>query len=102
MDEKGFQIYLNTCNLTSRVIGDYISRSKRVEKHEGNLDLYFKTDGGASLIRKLTYSKEDEKSCRAPLHSIKFTGTKGYKTIYDGTASLKNAIEAYFEFKRNQ
>ncbi len=100
MDEQGFFLYLEKCSLSTKVVGDYISRRKRVEKHEGNLDIHFKHDRGQSLIHKLTYTKEDEQNCCEPLHSIPFKGKKGYKTIYEGTASLRKAVNAYFEFKQ--
>lgn len=98
MDEQ-FSLYLER-SLSTNVVGDYISRCKRVERHEGNLDIHFKHDRGQSLIRKLTYTKEDEQNCREPLHSIIFKGKKGYKSIYEGTASLRKAVNEYFKFKQ--
>ena len=101
VDEYKFRIYLEKKNLSFRVVGDYISRCKRVERYEGDLDSNFIKDGGANIIRKLTYTKEDEKMCRQPIHSIEFKGSKGFTTIFDGTHSLRNAVESYFEFKRS-
>lgn len=94
-----FSMYLEKLPLSKRVVKDYISRCRKVEKYEGDLDIHFKHDKGQSLIRKLTYTKDDEQKCREPLHSIPFEGKKGYKTIYDGTASLRSAVKTYFEFK---
>lgn len=100
MDEIKFRIFLEKQKLSFKVVGDYISRCKRVEKHEGDLDSHFIKDGGATLQRKLTYTKEDEKMCIQPMHSINFKGSKGFTTIYEGTHSLRKAVESYFEFKR--
>ena len=98
MDEQGFKSYLDNCDLSLRVKGDYLSRCKRVEKYEGDLDQHFLKNRGSNLLDKLTYTKEDQQKELEPAHSIKITGTKGYESIYNGTASLRNAVSVYFEY----
>jgi len=49
-----FSMYLEKLPLSQRVVKDYISRCRKVEKYEGDLDIHFKHNKGQSLIRKLT------------------------------------------------
>jgi len=97
-----FRKYLIEHKLSTKVIGDYIYRCRRVEKYEGDLDVHYKLDEGNSLLSRLTYTKQDEKMRCQPSHSIDFKGTNGYKSIYDGTNSLRYAVNKYFEFKHDR
>lgn len=102
MDEINFRTYLQGKKLSIRVVGDYISRCKKVEECEGDLDSHLNCDGGSNLLRKLTYSKKDAELSREPLHSIYIKGTKGYLSIYAGTQSYRSAVRSYFEFKKSK
>lgn len=83
------------------MIGDAISRCKRVAKYEGNLDNHFNKDQGKSLLERLSYSKKDAELQIEPRHTIDIKGTKGYVSIYEGTLSLYRAVELYFEYKKS-
>lgn len=101
MREEQFRQYLSNKYKNPRVISDTISRCKRVEKYEGNLDKHFEEDEGGLILKRLTYGKRDAELCREPKHSIKINGSKGYISIYEGTLSLHKAVTLYFDYKRN-
>lgn len=96
--EEDFKSFL--CNKfdNQRIISDCISRCKRVQKHEGDLAEHYFSDKGQQLLSRLYYSIDDANQGKEPNHSIKFQGTKGYKSIYEGTKSLDSAVKCYFEF----
>jgi hypothetical protein len=71
-----------------------LSNCKRVEQYEGDLDSHFAENQGFSLIEKLSYSKDDKRNNRKPKHAVPINGD-----IYNGTATLKQAINLYFEYK---
>jgi len=75
-----------------------LTNCRKIEEHEGNLDDHFTKDKGASLIRKLTYTKDDELNKREKKHNIPIKGSKK-DSIYNGTATLKQAVRLYFDFK---
>lgn len=81
-----------------RVISDCVSRCRRVQKYEGDLCGHFQKDKGRLLLDRLTYSLEDVQKSIEAAHSIPITGSKGYKSIYDGTQSLYHAVHKYFDF----
>ncbi|SFQ37463.1 hypothetical protein SAMN05421670_1815 [Psychrobacillus psychrotolerans] len=102
MEIDKFKEYLEKTNNKERVITDIISRCKRVEKFEGNLDEHFQQDAGKSLLDKLTYNSKQASNQEPPKHSIKFNGNMGYDSIYQGTRSLYYAIKMYFSYKKEQ
>lgn len=79
--------------LQNRPISDALSRCRRVEKYEGDLDAHYHKDKMKNLFYKLTYSKDDEETGVTPRHSIPIQGN-----IYNGTSSLKNAVNLYRQF----
>lgn len=99
--EEEFKKYLSGITQNKRVIVDCISRCKRVQRHEGNLVNHYNNDGGKLLLEKLSYSMEEANQGFHPRHSIQFSGTKGFKSIYEGTHSLNTAVRHYFDFIRN-
>ena len=70
------------------------SNCLRVEQFEGDLDEHFERDRCRSLLNKLVYTTEDARRNHPPKHKIPIDGNQ--KT---GTATLKQAIELYVEFK---
>lgn len=98
MQEESFKIWLVTVRgLNERTAGSGLSNCKRVEASEGDLDKQWGADGLAALIGRLTYSKEDERSGRRPKHGIEIVGD-----VYNGTATLKNAVVLYREFRSSE
>lgn len=68
----------------------------RVERVEGNLDTHFEKDRCYALLDKLVYTAEDANHHRPPKHGILIDGN-----IKNGTATLKQAVSLYAEFKMN-
>lgn len=100
MREPEFLIWLendyktaNGTRMQKRPRGDAKSRCKRVENHEGDLDLHFSNDKMQMLIKKLTYSRADESFGTLPKHNIFIDGN-----LVKGTASLCSAIKLYQQF----
>lgn len=98
LKEDIFRAYLNEVFDNDRVVSDCISRCRRVNKYEGDLDSHYNNDRGRALLDKLTYSKTDAEQCKNPKHSISIKGSKGYYSIYEGTNSLFSAVKRYFDF----
>jgi len=74
-----------------------LANCNRVEEWEGNLDDHFKIDRGASLLQKMSYSKDDQRKGKRSNHNIPINGS-----TYNGTATLKQAVKLYFEFKAGE
>ncbi|MDR0287753.1 MAG: hypothetical protein LBI03_08655 [Clostridiales bacterium] len=69
----------------------------RICKFEGDLDGHYEKDLCSSLIKKLSYSTEDERHNRPTKHKIPIDGNKR-----TGTATYKQAVKLYVEFKNEQ
>ncbi len=93
------QIYLtrNGTSLQKRPQADAMSRCRRVEKNENDLDLHFNKDGMRGLLDKLTYTRADSSSGILPKHRIIINGD-----VVEGTASLRSAIKLYQQFKYHE
>lgn len=100
--EDAFRRYLGKVLSSERLVRDCISRCRRVEQQEGSLYNHYSNDRGRALMERLTYSKEDADRDLEPAHSITFKGSKGYQSIYEGTASLRNAVMHYMDFLKQQ
>ena len=95
MQEERFKVWLGDVRgFNERTVGSRLSNCKRVEANEGDLDKQWDTDELAGLIDRLTYSREDERSGRWPKHRIQIHGD-----VYDGTATLRNAVMLYHAFR---
>jgi len=79
---------------TSGTPNSRLANCRKVEQYEGDLDFHFEKDRGLSLIEKLSYSTADKRNNRKPKHAVPINGD-----IYNGTATLKQAIKLYFEYK---
>ena len=93
MDEKQFTKWLKE-KYSKRTIQSRLSNCRRVEEFEGNLDSHFTKDKGISLGERLVYSADDKRYNRKARHAIPIDGD-----IYNGTATLKQAVKLYFKFK---
>ena len=74
------------------------SRCNRVERYEGDLDAHYENDEMRDLINRLEYTVEDETYNRPPRHSIPIRGNKK-SSMREGTASLKDAVKIYRDFR---
>jgi len=102
MKEDAFKSYLaqRFPGEAKRAVRDNaLSRCRRVERFEGNLDEHFDKDGMDSLLYRLEYSQRDEDLELQPRHSIPIEGKKT-SSMREGTASLKNAIAIYCDFRK--
>jgi hypothetical protein len=71
---------------------DAVSRCRRVEASEGDLDTHYDRDEMHDLLARFTFSRHDI----APAHHIEISGD-----VYNGTASLRNALRLYGEFRES-
>lgn len=69
---------------------DAVSRCRRVEAFEGDLDMHYDRDQMHDLIARFTFSRHDS----GPAHQVKIVGD-----VYEGTASLRSALRLYQQFR---
>lgn len=97
MQEKRFATWLeNVRGLSKPTIGSRLSNCRRVEKFEGDLDTHYAADGLAGLMDRLTFSREDERYGRKVRHGVPIDGD-----VCNGTATLRQAVKLYREFRRS-
>jgi hypothetical protein len=72
---------------------DAISRCRRVERYEGDLDRHYSHDRMRALIDRFEYSTEAATRRLPAGHKVPITGN-----MREGTASLKSALKLYREF----
>ncbi len=95
MQHDEFEGYLRALpELGDDAVDDCLSRCKRLEKHEGDLDAHFDDDRMEDLIDRLAYSTEDERRGRQPRHKVHIDGNQR-----EGSASLKKAARRYRDFR---
>lgn len=82
--------------VTNAVNVNYITRCQRVEENlRIDLDDEFNKDNGTSLLEKLTYTTDDELHNHPLRCNICFNAGSN---LHKGMASLKTAVNKYFEF----
>lgn len=94
MQEELFRRGLCNWGYTDEAIRTRISKCRRVEEFEGNLDEHYDRDRCEALLVRLTYTMDDFRANRATVHSIPIDGNR-----YDGTQSLKGAVAKYVEVR---
>ena len=95
MREPNFREWLQK-RYSYGTVNSRFSNCQRIETFEGDLDDHFDTGSADELLTKLTYSKADQKRGFSAEHSIPINGN-----IYTGTATLKQAVRLYFEFRQS-
>ena len=65
----------------------------RVAQYEGDLARHYAADHGRELLRRLSYSREDQAAGAPPRHSIPMSGN-----IYTGTSTLRMAVGHYMDY----
>jgi hypothetical protein len=94
MREQEFRYWLaHHTELTDDAQKNALSRCRRVERYEGDLDQYFFENRLRDLLDRLSYGTEDEACHAPPSHSIPINGN-----IRNGTASLSSAVRTYKQF----
>jgi hypothetical protein len=71
---------------------DALSRCRRVEASEGDVDEHYARDQMHDLLTRFTFSRYD----LAPAHRIEIVGD-----VYKGTATLRNALRLYQQFRES-
>lgn len=95
MREMEFRHYLETMRRLQRhTIQSRVANCKRVESYEGDLDDHFQSDRLLSLMKRLTYSAEDQHRNREPNHKVPIAGD-----VRNGSATLKQAVTLYQRFR---
>jgi len=79
--------------LTVAAQRDAISRCRRVERYEGDLDRHYSRDRMRYLIDRFEYSTEAAARRLPATHAVPITGD-----VREGTASLKSALKLYCAF----
>ena len=88
MKETPFRVWLKVeRGLGAGTVGSRLSNCRRVERHEGDLDAHYDCDELDGLLQRLNPG--------APEHGIPIAGD-----VYNGTATLKNAVSHYFDFRK--
>ena len=88
MKAMPFRVWLKVeRGLSAGTVGVRISNCRRVERHEGDLDAHYDSDEMGGLLQSLNPGD--------PKHGIPIAGD-----VYNGTATLKNAVSLYRDFWR--
>ena len=88
MKEAAFRVWLKVeRGLSTGTVGSRISNCRRVEGHEGDLDAHYDSDELDGLLQRLNPGE--------PEHGIPIAGD-----VYNGTATLKNAVSLYCDFRK--
>ncbi len=94
MQEARFRVWLGQ-GRKPNVVGARLANCRRVEAFEGDLDAQYDADRLVGLLDRFTYTREDERYGASPKHKVPINGD-----VYEGTATLKNAVRLYRDFRR--
>lgn len=96
MKKELFYVWLTEVRgLKKTAAQDRVSNCKKVVTFHGDLDLHYKKDSGKSLLELFVYSKAEHRENTPAKHSIPINGN-----VYEGTASYRQAINRYMDFKK--
>ena len=88
MKEVPFRVWLKVeRGMSAGTVGSRISNCRRVERHEGDLDAHYDSDELDGLLQRLNPEE--------PAHGIAIAGD-----VYNGTATLKNSVSLYCDFRK--
>ena len=88
MKEVPFRLWLKVeRGLSAGTVSSRISNCRRVERHECDLDAHYDSDKLDGLLQRLNPGE--------PEHGIPIAGD-----VYNGTATLKNAVSLYCDFRK--
>lgn len=96
MDKENFIEWLSE-KYEESTVKSRIANCERIIEYEGELDTQFDTDKGEYLIKRLTYTKKDEKMGIEKKHNIPIAGD-----VYNGTAAYKQAAKLYFSYRSGE
>lgn len=97
MNRESFYRWLQTIKkYDQRTCNSRISNCLRIEKYYGDLDEIYAIDKCENLKKEFQYSMEEFRKGISPKHRIPIKGDS-----YNGTATLRKALNLYLEFKHN-
>ena len=98
MNRDSFYRWLKTIKkYDQRTCNARISNCQRIENYYGDLDEIYAKDKLENLKKELIYSRQEYRDGIPPKHKIPIDGD-----IYNGTATLRSALNLYLEFKDNK
>ena len=93
MQTEEFRRWLEHKGYDARTINSRIGTCETVCRCEGDIDDHYDEDECRDLLRRFTYTTEDEHNGRPTRHSIPINGKKR-----TGTSTLKSALNLYIKF----
>ena len=98
MEDGQFRTWMNEKGYRPDVVASRVSNCQRIERSLNiNIDVIFARGESSALLQKFEYSAADARRNVLPRHGIPIDGNQ-----YTGTATLRNALKLYFEFKSGQ
>jgi 5-methylcytosine-specific restriction endonuclease McrA len=100
MRENHYRAWLKSHGISS--YENYISRTKRIERYYGDIDVQYDKDGCSSLLAEFIYTDEDKAHRREPYHKIpiKPTSEKSkHQSYYERTKDFASRVNKYIEFR---
>ena len=97
MKTDAFKKWLEDNGYPSNTLQSRLSNCRTVENYEGDLDEHFIKDEGFSLMKRLSYSRADERNNQPAKHKIPIDGN-----IRNGSATLKQAVNLYMRVRSEQ
>ena len=92
--KEEFRAWLVNAGYRVGPINSLIANCSTICRCEGDIDEHYDEDECVELLRRLTYSRADERAGHPARHSIPINGD-----IYNGTASFRAALNRYIEFR---
>jgi hypothetical protein len=83
--------------LKESVAGFRVTNCNAIEKVYGNLEEHYYLDGCKAILSQLKYTKKDERENNEKQHLINIDGN-----VYNGTATLRQALSRYIEFMNDK
>ena len=89
-------MWLEQRDLSQSSVDTYVSDTKRVERHYGDLDELYAKDGLAGILQDLRYSADDARRNAPNLSKIPI-----YGSLYETLPSYRSAINRYREYRES-
>jgi hypothetical protein len=94
--EKGFRVWLQGQGFDRNTVSTQMSHVARLERHFGDLDAAFDTDGFERIRNALAYTKEDERNRRPNPAPFAIEGN-----LYSNLAGYRTTLNYYSDYRRS-
>jgi len=94
--EKGFRVWLEGRGFDRNTVSTQLSHVARLERHFGDLDAAFETDGFERIRAALAYTKEDERNGRPNPAPFAIEGN-----LYRNLAGYRTTLNYYSDYRRS-